>query len=917
MKINMPVTQKEIELSDTSSIVSKTDLKGHITYINRDFIEISGFVESELIGKNHNIIRHPDMPPGAFADLWNTVKAGKPWNGMVKNRCKNGDHYWVEANVAPLREKGEVTGYMSVRSKATRQQIDEADALYNDFRAGKVSKEGIFAKLSRYINDAPIMAKAGVLIAFPILAILGYDLIGSESETKLLEVFAVAAVTATISLLALRKYVVLPIRRATDAANAIADGDFSFRICTKANDEAGRMMQAIKAMQIRIGFEVSNNKKIADEGIRLQTALDNSTSAFTFGDSDNKLQYINATAKAIWQEMAREISKAHPQFNVDSMMGNNIGQYFENANERAIFAEKLNAPRTIELSMYGHHFKLNVVPVYNPQGEYLGRMTQWNDRTAEVLAEKEVSRLVDEAVAGNLSERVDTLKLPEGFVKDTGVGINKILDAVIGPLNVAAKYVEEISKGNIPTKITDTYNGDFNTVKNNLNQCIDAVNTLVVDANLLAQAAVDGRLSTRADASKHQGDFRKIVEGVNNTLDSVIGPLNVAANYVERISHGDIPERITDHYNGDFNTIKDNLNTCIDAVNKLVSDANMLSEAAADGRVTVRADAGAHQGDFRKVVEGVNATLETIVAPIIIVKEAAETINTAAGEISSGNNDLSSRTEQQASSLEETAASMEELASTVKQNAENAKQANQLALAASGVAIKGGEVVGQVVTTMANINESARKIEDIISVIDGIAFQTNILALNAAVEAARAGEQGRGFAVVAGEVRNLAQRSASAAKEIKELITDSVNKTTEGTAQVENAGKTMEEIVTSVKRVSDIIAEIAAASNEQSTGIDQVNQAVTSMDEVTQQNAALVEEAAAAAESLVEQANQLNEAVSVFKLGNQSTSERRVKSNPMRANYSGVKSKTASKSVTAPTKTVVKTGTDDGEWEEF
>jgi methyl-accepting chemotaxis protein len=238
-------------------------------------------------------------------------------------------------------------------------------------------------------------------------------------------------------------------------------------------------------------------------------------------------------------------------------------------------------------------------------------------------------------------------------------------------------------------------------------------------------------------------------------------------------------------------------------------------------------------------------------------------------------------------------------------------------MAASGVAIKGGEVVGQVVTTMANINESARKIEDIISVIDGIAFQTNILALNAAVEAARAGEQGRGFAVVAGEVRNLAQRSASAAKEIKELITDSVNKTTEGTAQVENAGKTMDEIVTSVKRVSDIIAEIAAASNEQSTGIDQVNQAVTSMDEVTQQNAALVEEAAAAAESLVEQANQLNEAMSVFKLGNQSTSERRMKSNPMRANYSGMKPKTASKSLSAPAKVSVKSGTDDGEWEEF
>ena len=571
--------------------------------------------------------------------------------------------------------------------------------------------------------------------------------------------------------------------------------------------------------------------------------------------------------------------------------------------------------------MYGRRFRLDVVPVYNEQAEYLGRMTQWNDRTAEVLAELEVSRLVNEAIEGNLSERVDTLKLPAGFVKDTGAGINKILDAVITPLNVAAKYVEDISLGKIPAKITDNYNGDFNNIKNNLNQCIDAVNALVADAGLLSQAAVDGRLSTRADASKHQGDFRKIVEGVNSTLDSVINPLNVAASYVERISQGDIPDNITDHYNGDFNNIKDNLNTCINAVNRLVGDANMLAEAAADGRVTARADATQHQGDFRKVVEGVNATLETIVAPIIIVKEAAETINTAAGEIASGNNDLSSRTEQQASSLEETAASMEELASTVKQNAENAKQANQLAMAASGVAIKGGEVVGQVVNTMANINESARKIEDIISVIDGIAFQTNILALNAAVEAARAGEQGRGFAVVAGEVRNLAQRSASAAKEIKELITESVSKTTEGTVQVENAGKTMEEIVTSVKRVSDIIAEISAASNEQSVGIDQVNQAVTSMDEVTQQNAALVEEAAAAAESLVEQANQLNDAVSVFKLGNESTGERRTKSNPMRANHATTKSKpqqsSSSVSKSASAKMIAKTGTDDGEWEEF
>ncbi len=290
-----------------------------------------------------------------------------------------------------------------------------------------------------------------------------------------------------------------------------------------------------------------------------------------------------------------------------------------------------------------------------------------------------------------------------------------------------------------------------------------------------------------------------------------------------------------------------------------------IARRVASGDLTsdIRARVHDETGLLLQALQEMNESLRKIVGE---VRSGTDAISMSSKQIAAGNVDLSQRTEEQASSLEETASSMEELTSTVKQNADNARQANQLAATASGVAVRGGEVVGQVVHTMSSINESSKKIVDIIGVIDGIAFQTNILALNAAVEAARAGEQGRGFAVVATEVRTLAQRSAAAAKEIKQLISDSVHKVEDGTRLVDEAGKTMDEIVASVKRVTDIMSEIAAASQEQSAGIEQVNRAVVQMDDVTQQNAALVEEAAAAAESMDERAQLLAKAVAVFKL---------------------------------------------------
>ena len=296
-----------------------------------------------------------------------------------------------------------------------------------------------------------------------------------------------------------------------------------------------------------------------------------------------------------------------------------------------------------------------------------------------------------------------------------------------------------------------------------------------------------------------------------------------------------------------------------------LNEAVKVAQTVAEGDLTSRVDVQSKDetGQLMQALKDMN---ESLVRTVGNVRSSSDTIATASQQIAAGNMDLSSRTEQQASSLEETASSMEELTSTVRQNAENARQANQLAVTASDVAVKGGEVVGEVVETMGVINESSKKMADIINVIDGIAFQTNILALNAAVEAARAGEQGRGFAVVATEVRSLAQRSASAAQEIKTLIEDSVEKVGQGTQLVESAGTTMEEVVDSIRRVHDIMGEITAASQEQSEGIEQVNQAVIQMDQVTQQNAALVEEAAAAAESLQGESVNLTDVVGVFKL---------------------------------------------------
>jgi methyl-accepting chemotaxis protein len=474
---------------------------------------------------------------------------------------------------------------------------------------------------------------------------------------------------------------------------------------------------------------------------------------------------------------------------------------------------------------------------------------------------EEISVMSADHANGETETRMDTQHF-DGDFKTIATGLNAMVNTYVAEIEKFIAVMDSIGRGDLTAQLEAmpgkkvAMNKSVDRIRGNLKGIVDSVNWVNAEHE---KGNID--MTLRADMFK--GQFSVLAESINNIVAGHIELNQKAMACVQAFGDGNFDAPL-EQFPGQKAEINKTIETVRSNLKALNADAQMLAEAAREGRVTVRASAEKHPGDYRKIVEGMNNTLDMIIEPVLTVKTAAESINIAAKEIAQGNADLSRRTEDQAANLEKTASSMDELASTVKQNAENAKQANHLASQASVVAVKGGEVVNAVVNTMSDINESAHKIEDIISVIDGIAFQTNILALNAAVEAARAGEQGRGFAVVAAEVGNLAQRSSVAAREIKELITDSVNKTAEGSRQVEEAGQTMHEIVDSVKRVSVIIGEIASASNEQSAGIALVNDAVIRMDDVTQQNTALVEEAAAAAESLMDHANELATAVGVF-----------------------------------------------------
>ena len=523
---------------------------------------------------------------------------------------------------------------------------------------------------------------------------------------------------------------------------------------------------------------------------------------------------------------------------------------------------------------------------------------------------EDARRLAEAGAEGRLGVRAEPAR-HKGDFRKVVEGMNGTLDSVTGPLGVAARALSEIAAGRVPPAIADSFKGDFQALRDDVNRCIASVNALVADVALLARGGAEGKLSARADASRHHGDFRKVVEGINRTLDAVIGPLDVAARAVAEIARGNVQGQIAEDFPGDFRGLKESVNESIRAVNRLVADVDALARSAVEGKLQVRADAAHHQGDFRRIVEGVNRTLDAISAPIdeatrvleqlarrdlrtrmrgeysgdhvrlksalngtagalhdalYQVAEAAQQVSSAASQIASSSQAVASGASEQAASLQDTVSSLDGVSAMTRQSADNAQQADVLVKSTHVAAATGVLAVEAMQGSMAAIKKSSAGTSQIIKDINEIAFQTNLLALNAAVEAARAGEAGRGFAVVAEEVRSLALRSKDAAQKTEALINDSVRQAIQGEETSHQVTAKLNEIVGSVEKVAAIVSEIAAAAREQSRSIEPVNEAVAGMDKVTQQNAASAEQASSAASQLNGQAEELASMVGEFQL---------------------------------------------------
>jgi methyl-accepting chemotaxis protein len=555
---------------------------------------------------------------------------------------------------------------------------------------------------------------------------------------------------------------------------------------------------------------------------RIKAALDNVSANVMLADADLNIIYLNKTVDRMFHEAEADIRKDLPNFRADQLLGANIDSFHRNPAHQRGLLKALDKTFESRLKVGGRTFRIIANPVRDEHGGRVGTVVEWADLTDEMRREAEEQRRAEadaRAAADNLRIKTALDHVTNNvMMADAQNNIVYMNQAVMKMFREAAADIRRDLPGFDADKLL-------------------GANIDLFHRNPAHQHRVLSEMRGTVNAQFKLGG-RSFRFSANPVVDAQGRRLGTVVEWVDRTQEAAVEEEV-----------------------------QSIVAAAQQGDLTRRISEDGKQDFFKRLAAGINGLVENVVTLVRQIKGAVSEVQNGAEEISRGNLNLSQRTEEQASSLEETASSMEEMTSTVRQTADNAGQANQLALAARQQAEKGGQVVSSAVEAMGGINQASKKIADIIGVIDEIAFQTNLLALNAAVEAARAGEQGRGFAVVATEVRNLAGRSATAAKEIKALINDTVSKVDQGAKLVDESGHVLEEIVVSVKKVTDIVAEIAAASREQSSGIEQVNKAVMQMDSTTQQNAALVEEAAAASQAIVEQAQGLNAMVASYNVG--------------------------------------------------
>ena len=751
---------------------------------------------------------------------------------------------------------------------------------------------------------------------------------------RLIVGFALATLVAVCASI----YLAVSIRRrlrdtiglAAGLTSAITTGRFDFDLPAQPRDELGAVLDDLATMQAALREKADRDARQDHENGRIRMALDKTQTNVMVADENLNIVYVNDTAEAMFADVESDLRTSLPAFNAKALIGTNIDGFHKNPSHQRELLKNLSSTFTSEIAVGSRLFQIVANPIANGAGQKLGTVVEWLDLTAQ----REAERVAAE-------NRESELRIARSNAR-----IRQALDKVNANVMLANADHEIVY-------LNETLQHMFRGVEPELRQHLPSFN-------------VDGLVGTNIDAfHKKPSHQRSLLDGLDSTFRSeiTIGTriFKLIANPVfaddgerigtvvewddctdEKAIEGEIGAMVTAaragnlthridvaNKTGFFEVLSVGVNELVTVADNVIGDTLRVLSSLARGELTHTIDKD-YDGVYGQLKSDANATVEKLREVVMSIQTSANSVALGATELSQGNANLSQRTEQQASSLEETASSMEQMTSSVAQNANNAGQANQLAVHAREQAEAGGAVVTNAVGAMAAISDSSRKISDIIGVIDEIAFQTNLLALNASVEAARAGEQGRGFAVVASEVRNLASRSATAAKEIKELIEDSVSKVDLGSRFVTESGETLEAIINSVKKVTDIVAEIAAASHEQSAGIEEVNKAVMHMDEMTQQNAALVEQAAAASASISDESKALSRLVAFFDVGNAENrahvganagamsrpTERRAADRPWASN-AGPQQKSHYKQDSATADDFAATGTDGSDWDEF